>query len=95
MVATTPAAHRHGYASALLARFVSLVDDFELAALCPATAGLYTRLGWQWWRGLWARKDGRLVPTPEERLMIRRLPLTPALHLDSPLSVEWRAGEVW
>jgi aminoglycoside 2'-N-acetyltransferase I len=96
MVATAPAARRRGYASALLERLVSLVGDFELAALCPATAGFYTRLGWQFWRGpLSTRRHGRLVPTRQERVMIRRLPLTPALDLDLPLSVEWRAGEVW
>jgi len=40
MVATLPAEQRKGYASALLAHFSSLVDDFELAALCPATEGI-------------------------------------------------------
>jgi len=96
MVATTPHAQRQGHATALLQYFVPLVGDYELAALCPATDGLYRRLGWRWWRGpLSARRDGHVVLTPEERVMIMPLPLTPALDLDVPLSVEWRPGQVW
>jgi hypothetical protein len=41
------------------------------------------------------RRDGRIEPTPEERVMIHPLPLTPILDLDVPLSIEWRPGEVW
>ncbi len=96
MVATAPHAQGRGYASALLQHVVYLVGDYDLAALCPATDGLYRRLGWGYWRGpLSARKDGHMVPTPEERVMILRLPLTPKLDRDAPLSVEWRPGEVW
>lgn len=37
-----------------------------------------------------------LLPTPEERVMIRHLPHTPPLDLDLPLSAEWRpGGELW
>ena len=37
-----------------------------------------------------------LLPTPEERVMILRLPPTPLLDLDLPLSAEWRpGGELW
>ena len=96
MVATTPVAQRQGYASALLEHLVPLVSDYQLAALCPATEHLYTRLGWRFWRGpLSARKDGGIVATPDERVMFLPLVETPSLDLDSPLSVEWRRGEVW
>jgi aminoglycoside 2'-N-acetyltransferase I len=96
MVATAPDAQRKGYASALLAHFPSLVEDFELAALCPATEDLYIRLGWRFWRGpLSARKADKIVETPGERVMILRLPNTPPLDLNGRLSVEWRGGEVW
>ena len=96
MVATTPPAQRQGYASALLEHLVPLVGDYQLAALCPATEHLYARLGWRFWRGpLSARKDGGIVATPDERVMILPLLQTPSLDLDSPLSVEWRCGEVW
>lgn len=89
-------AERQGYASALLTHFVPLVGAYELAALCPATEHLYARLGWRIWRGpLSARKDGEVVATPDERVMILPLPQTASLDLDLPLSVEWRDGEVW
>lgn len=96
MVATAPHAQRQGYASALLRHVVPLLGEYELAALCPASDGVYRRLGWRYWRGpLSARKEDGLVPTPQERVMIMPLPRTPALDLDAPLSVEWRPGEVW
>jgi GNAT superfamily N-acetyltransferase len=96
LVATAPEHQRRGYASALLTRFVTHVGDSDLAALSPATAGIYARLGWKFWRGpLAVRRGGQLRPTPEDRVMILPLPRTPALDLDVPLSVEWRQGEVW
>jgi GNAT superfamily N-acetyltransferase len=96
LVATAPAMQGRGYASALLERFPSLVRDYELAALSPATEELYARLGWRSWRGpLSVRRDGGLISTPEERVMVLALPRTPPLDFDLPLSVEWRPGEVW
>ncbi|MBI4503763.1 MAG: GNAT family N-acetyltransferase [Gemmatimonadetes bacterium] len=96
MVATAPAERRHGYATALLAALPPLLQDYDLAALCPATEQLYHRMGWCFWRGpLSTRKDHELVSTPEERVMILPLSRTPTLNLDLPLSVEWRPGEVW
>ena len=96
LVATTPEVQRRGYASSLLERFPSEVPDFDLAALSPATATLYARLGWEFWRGpLAVRTERGLVPTPEDQVMILRLPTTPVLDRNGPLSVEWRPGEVW
>jgi GNAT superfamily N-acetyltransferase len=96
MVATEPSAHRRGYATALLEHVVLLLGDFELAALCPANESLYARLGWRFWQGpLATRQDGRLIPTPEERVMVMPLPRTPPLDFGRALSIEWRPGEVW
>jgi len=96
MVATAPDQQRQGYASALLKHFVPLVGEFDVAALCPATEGLYARLGWRFWRGpLFARQHNHLVPTPDERVMVLSLPRTPVLDFSLPLSIEWRPGEVW
>ena len=50
-VATLRGHEGKGYATALLEHIVPLIEDFELAALCPATEGLYSRLGWRFWRG--------------------------------------------
>jgi aminoglycoside 2'-N-acetyltransferase I len=57
---------------------------------------LYTRLGWERWRGpLFIRTAERLLATPGETVMIHRLATTPALSLDDSLSAEWREGDLW
>ena len=96
LVATAPEAQRRGYASRLLEAVPALVAEYELAALSPATEGLYTRLGWRFWRGpLSIRTGAGLVPTPDEQIMFLRLPRTPPLDDTLPLSAEWRLGEAW
>ncbi|MBN1147265.1 MAG: GNAT family N-acetyltransferase [Anaerolineales bacterium] len=96
MVATEPHLQRRGYATAVMRRLASAIRGYDLGALCPAEPGLYTRLGWVFWRGpLFIRSPDGLIPTPDESIMILRLPKTPALDLDQPLSAEWRAGELW
>jgi GNAT superfamily N-acetyltransferase len=96
-VATRPELQRRGFAGALLERLAREVTAYDLAALSPSGQGLYQRLGWQLWRGpLFIRGDGRLIPTPDEQVMILRLPGTPPeLDLDAAMSAEWRAGELW
>jgi GNAT superfamily N-acetyltransferase len=96
LVATAPEMQGHGYATQLLEAFPRYVGDHDLAALSPATEGLYVHLGWRVWRGpLAVRHEGRLVPTPGGRVMILQLPRTPVLDDTRLLSVEWRPGEVW
>lgn len=102
MVATEPTYQNRGYAAAVMHKIAAEIQDFDLAGLAPFSEDYYSRLGWESWRGsLLIRKDGQLLPTPpdedgdEECLMILRLPKTPQLDLDSPISIEWREGEVW
>jgi aminoglycoside 2'-N-acetyltransferase I len=96
LVATAPDARGRGHATRLLESVPGLVEDYDLAALSPATEGLYARLGWRYWRGpLSIRTDAGLVPTPDEQIMYLRLPSTPPLDDTLPLSAEWRPGEVW
>ena len=106
MVAT---AHRHrsrGIGTAIMRKVAQVAarERYDVAALCPADTGLYSHLGWEYWRGdLFIRfpTPGRLagtelVPTPGEQVMVLKLPGTPALDLDQPLSAEWReGGELW
>lgn len=97
-VATAPEHQGRGYATALLSKIPALVGDFALAALSPVNADYYRRLGWELWQGplSYIAPDGTEIPTPEEQLMIHRLPLTPAaLDLRAGLSVDWRPLEVW
>lgn len=97
-VATAPEHQGNGYASAVLSRLPAFLGDFALAALSPSDDGFYGRLGWERWRGPLSYLDpgGTEIATPEEQVMILRLPRTqPALELDAPLSTDWRPGEVW
>lgn len=96
MVATEAQFQGRGYASAIMKELVGAITDFDLAALCPATPELYLKLGWVFWRGpLYIRQSEGLLATPEEEVMILRLPKTPPLDLKAPLSAEWREGELW
>lgn len=101
-VATDQAFRNRGYASRVMRRVAAEIQDFDIAGLSPFSERYYARLGWEKWRGpLLIRQNGKLLPTPpdedgdEECLMILRLPKTPDLDLDSPISIEWREGEVW
>ncbi len=96
-VATKPRLQRRGVASEILRCLAAEILDYDLGALSPSEPALYARLGWEPWRGpLFIRTDDGLQPTPDEGVMIRRLPGTPAdLDVTARLSAEWRPGELW
>jgi GNAT superfamily N-acetyltransferase len=100
-VATEPTRQRRGHATRVLRALADAITDFELGALSPSDAAFYARLGWEPWRGPLAVATGdvasgdAVTPTPDEEVMILRLPRTPALDLDGPLVAPWRPGEVW
>lgn len=95
-VATEPAYERRGYATAVLQRLAEEIRGFEIGGLSPSDTAFYARLGWAEWRGpLAIRTDQGKTETPDEALMILRLPATPDLDLNAPISIEWREGEVW
>ncbi len=95
-VATHPAHQRRGYGTLAMARIAEEIVGYDIGALSPAAVEFYERLGWEHWRGPTAiRTDSSLLPTPDEAIMILRLPQTPPLDLDAPISAEWRAGELW
>ena len=96
-VATHPDFQHRGFASEIMRKVVEEIQDFDIAGLAPFSVDYYTRLGWELWCGaMFERTESGLVASPpEERVMIYRLPKTPALDLDAAISVEWRVGEVW
>lgn len=95
-VATDPACQRRGFATGIMRVLAEAVREYDLAALCPAEERFYLRLGWVIWKGpLLIRSATGLLPTPDETVMILRLPRTPALDFNAPLSAEWRHGELW
>jgi aminoglycoside 2'-N-acetyltransferase I len=96
-VATEEAFRGQGYATQVMQRAAQEIAAYDLGGLSPSETTLYTRLGWEFWRGpLAIRTDQGLLPTPTDRVMILRLPGTPpSLNLDTTLSAEWREGELW
>jgi len=97
-VATLPTNQGNGYATEVMQHLTAHIPtSYELAALSPAATGLYSRLGWQFWRGPLSIRmpSGSDELTPDERVMIFELPGRPKLNLDESLSAEWREGELW
>ncbi len=96
-VAAPTALQGQGLGSRVLAALPPLLGDVDIAALSPSEPAFYRRQGWASWRGPLAyRHDGRLIATPDEDVMILRLPRTPAtLDLDAALDTDWRPGDVW
>jgi aminoglycoside 2'-N-acetyltransferase I len=101
LVATEPGQERRGYAGAVMRRLAAEIAGYDLGGLTTGVPAFYARLGWESWRGpffvrLPPEQGGGLLPTPDEPVMVLRLPRTPAwLDLDAPLSAEWREGELW
>ena len=96
MVATEPQFQGRGFATAVMRRLASAIHDFQLGGLSPAEPMLYEKLGWVFWKGpLFIRTPDGLLSTPEDSVMILRLPGTPSLDLTLPLSAEGREGELW
>lgn len=106
LVATRADHRKQGIGRSMMRKLTAVAssEGYDLAALCPAETGLYGHLGWEYWQGpLFIRPDrepapdtASLIATPEERVMILRLPATPPLKLTESLSAEWReGGELW
>jgi aminoglycoside 2'-N-acetyltransferase I len=97
-VATLPASQGRGYGSALMRQLANEIDrEYVIACLETERITFYERLGWQTWRGpLGGRSAQGLIPTPEQNgIMILRLSQTPALNLDSALSIEIQNERIW
>jgi aminoglycoside 2'-N-acetyltransferase I len=98
-VATSPIHQRRGYGSALMGEVDEYIDGhFQLGALDTGSAAFYERLGWVAWRGpTFVRKEAGLIRTPEEdgQVLVRLTPRSPELDLSTPISCDWRPGDVW
>ena len=73
-------------------------EAYEVGFLGTGEHGFYERLGWQTWRGpsFVRTPDGeRATPGDDGYLMVLRTPTSPPLDLDTPISCEWRPGDVW
>ena len=73
-------------------------ERFELGALGTGSHRFYERLGWQTWRGPSSvRTPAGDVRTPDEDgyILVLATPSSPSLDLESPISCDWRPGDVW
>jgi aminoglycoside 2'-N-acetyltransferase I len=96
MVATEPALQHHGFGTQVMTRLAASIQNYSLGCLCTGSPSFYARMGWVFWQGpLSIRTSDGLLPTPEEEVMILKLPKIPPLDLTLPLSAEWREGELW
>jgi hypothetical protein len=96
-VATPVRLQQRGLGTRVLRAIPPLLHDFDIAALSPSEPDFYARSGWQPWQGpLYYLRDGRRHSSPDEQVMILRLPNTPAdIDPCDELETDWRAGDVW
>ena len=97
-VATLPTRQGQGHGSAVMRHLASTIDsEYVIACLETERVEFYEQLGWQIWRGpLAGRSEQGLIPTPEQNgIMILRLSQTPALDLDSTLTIECQDERIW
>ena len=97
-VATLPDVQGRGHGSALMQALAANIDrDYIIGCLETERVSFYERVGWELWRGpLAGRSEQGLIPTPEQKgIMVLRLSQTPALNLDSALTIECQASRIW
>jgi GNAT superfamily N-acetyltransferase len=96
-VSTLPSRQNQGYGSATMQRLAEEIGDYEIGCLQTDRISFYAHLGWEEWRGpLGGRSDDELIPTPDQRgVMVLRLPNTPPLDLDAPLTIEPQLERIW
>lgn len=99
-VAVDPTLHRRGIGTEIMRDVNAYIRaHFELGALGTGEHAFYERLGWRTWRGATSVRtpEGALVATPDEDgyILVLDTPSSPALDFTSPLSCDWRAGDVW
>jgi aminoglycoside 2'-N-acetyltransferase I len=96
-VATRPEHQGRSYSSMALRRLAAAIVDADIGCLQTDIAPFYERLGWEVWRGpLAGRGRAGVIPTPQQTgVMILRLPTTPALDLDTQLTIEVQPSRIW
>jgi aminoglycoside 2'-N-acetyltransferase I len=98
-VATAPAHQGAGHGSLVMTAATTWIRRHdELGCLGTGRQAFYERLGWRTWHGPSSvRTADGLERTPDDDgyLMVLATPTSPVLDPASPISCEWRPGDVW
>lgn len=100
-VAALPEVHGRGYGTAVMQEIGRVIQlEYELGALATGSHHFYERLGWVVWQGPTSVRmpDGERVRSARSdgHVLVLRTPRTPAeLHVDTPISIDWRSEEPW
>jgi aminoglycoside 2'-N-acetyltransferase I len=98
-VATDPRHERRGHGSAVMRRVAdALREAFEIGALSTGSPALYTRLGWEQWRGpTFVDAPGGRLRTEEDDggIYVLRTSGSVAIDLSAAIACDWRTGDVW
>jgi aminoglycoside 2'-N-acetyltransferase I len=98
-VATAPDRQGTGLGSRVMTDVTDYIrDGFELGALGTGRHRFYERLGWRRWAGPSSVRtdDGpRRTPEDDGYILVLATPSSPSLDVRSPISCDWRQGDVW
>jgi aminoglycoside 2'-N-acetyltransferase I len=98
-VATAPEHQGSGFGTLAIEAIDAIIErDFEIGALGTGSHHFYERLGWETWQGpafVRAADGNRRTPDEDGFIMILRTARTPPIDLRTPISCDWRAGDVW
>ena len=98
-VATVPDRQGRGLGSRVMTDVTEYIrDGFELGALGTGRHRFYERLGWRRWTGPSSVRtnDGpRRTPEDDGYILVLTTPSSPSLDPSSPISCDWRQGDVW
>jgi aminoglycoside 2'-N-acetyltransferase I len=98
-VATAPDRQGGGLGTMVMTGVTSYIRDrFELGALGTGRYRFYERLGWLTWTGPSSVRtpDGpRRTPGDDGYILVLPTASTPALDVTTPISCDWRPGDVW
>jgi aminoglycoside 2'-N-acetyltransferase I len=98
-VAIAPPWQGQGWGTRLMCEIGSVIaENYEVGALSTHSFHFYERLGWRRWVGpMSVRTQNGVFRTPDDEgsLMVLLGPAATQLDLRSPISCDWRPGDVW
>ena len=95
-VATKEGYEGRGYGSTVMRRVHEEIRTYEIAALSTSVPDWYERLGWKRWTGpRMILRGARVIPTPDDCVMVYAPSGGSLPDLEQTLAAEWRPLELW